>query len=370
MVKLIRGARQVAVAVVFIALVTLLMLWLSGRFSPKIALSARAGEVASPLPPGASVVDVRTVRLPVTEPAVGTIRAEHETTIASHILARVVEINLKAGQPVKQGDVLLRLDDTDLQARLQQARATAASATASRDQAATDEHRLAALVPEKAASQNEYDKAATALKTAEADVNRANQAIAESQAILAYATIQAPMDGIVVDKKVDVGDTVSPGLPLLTIYDPHRMQLIANVRESLARRLQVGQDIGVRLDVLQKTCTGQISEIVPDAQSSSRTFQVKVTGPCPPGLYTGMFGRIFVPLDQREVLLIPSTAVRHVGQLELVDVLEEGMSRRRSVRTGQVIGEDCEVLSGLAVGEKIIVPAGAATSEPAEGVQQ
>ena len=65
---------------------------------------------------------------------------------------------------------------------------------------------------------------------------------------------------------------------------------------------------------------GRISEIVPDAQSASRTFQVKVTGEFPSSLYTGMFGRIFIPLEQEDVLVIPRAAVRHVGQLELVDV--------------------------------------------------
>src|SRR5208337_3770995 len=153
---------------------------------------------------------------------------------------------------------------------------------------------------------------------------------AETQAILAYATIISPMDGVVVDKKVDVGDTVTPGQPLVTIYDPHHMQLVASVRESLARRLLVGQEIGVRLDVLDKTCSARVSEIVPDAQSASRTFQVKVTGPCPPGLYTGMFGRIFIPLQSRDVLVIPCAAVRHVGQLELIDVAEGQTSQRRA----------------------------------------
>jgi hypothetical protein len=146
------------------------------------------------------------------------------------------------------------------------------------------------------------------------------------------------------------------------------MQLVANVRESLARRLTVGQPIQVRLDALDKTCTGQVSEMVPDAQSASRTFQVKVTGPCPPGLYTGMFGRIFVPLDEQELLVIPRAAVLHVGQLELVDVLDGGVMHRRAIRTGQSIGADCELLSGLQSGDAVVIPATAST-RPAEGVE-
>ena len=63
---------------------------------------------------------------------------------------------------------------------------------------------------------------------------------------------------------------------------------------------------------------------MPEAQAESRSFQVKVTGPCPPGVYTGMFGRIFIPLEEEEVLVVPRQAVRQVGQLEEVDVVEDG----------------------------------------------
>ena len=101
-----------------------------------------------------------------------------------------------------------------------------------------------------------------------------------------------------IDKKVDVGDMVTPGQMLVTLFDPKQMQLVASVRESLTRQLQVGQDIGVQVEGLNKQCSGTVSEIVPEAQSASRTFQVKVTGPCPAGIYSGMFGRILIPLEE------------------------------------------------------------------------
>ena len=165
------------------------------------------------------------------------------------------------------------------------------------------------------------------------------------------------MDGTVIDKRVDSGDLVRPGQVLVTLYDPKRMQLVASVRESLTRRLEVGQSIGVEIDGLNKRGTGTISEIVPEAQVASRAFQVKVTGPCPPGIYTGMFGRILIPLDEELVLVLPRQAVRNVGQLELVNVVEQGRSSRRTVRTGRVFADDVEVLSGLHQGEQVVIAA-------------
>ena len=95
--------------------------------------------------------------------------------------------------------------------------------------------------------------------------------------------------------------------------------MVATVRESLAMGLEVGQQVAARLDSLGLDCHATISEIVPEAQAESRSFQVKVTGPCPPNVYSGMFGRIFIPLGEEEVLVVPPRAVRRVGQLEEVD---------------------------------------------------
>ena len=143
------------------------------------------------------------------------------------------------------------------------------------------------------------------------------------------------------------------------------MQLVAR-RESLTHRLAVGQDIDVYVDAIGKTCTGSISEIVPEAESTSRTFSVKVTGPCPVGVYSGMFGRLLIPLDEQEVLLIPRAAVSRIGQLDLVEVALQDQSlterevvlkgrpvERRAVQLGRTYGDEVEVLSGLRAGELV-----------------
>jgi membrane fusion protein, multidrug efflux system len=350
------GAKAV-VAAGFATLVLVLMLWLAGRFSPKVPSAARPTGPAVPAAvPTLATATVRLVRLPITETAVGSIKAIYETSVASRLAARVVEVNLKAGQRVKTGDVLVRLDDSDLRARLKQAQAEVDRARAVKAIAESELRRITPLRKQNAASANEFERAETAVKTADADLERAGQAVREAESLLEYATVKAPLDGIVVDKKVDVGDTALPGQVMARVYDPNSMQLVASVRESLTQRLRVGQPIGVRVDVLAKTCEGRVAEIVPESETGSRTFQVKVSGPCPPGIYSGMFGRILIPLDEEEVLVVPREAVRRVGQLELVEVADAGRVQRRSVRTGRVIAGQFEVLSGLRPGEQVVVP--------------
>ena len=343
--------------------VVLALMWLAGWFQPKVSDHVPPAESHRTVA-AADTVPVRRISLPLEESAVGTIRAVHETSIGSKLLARVTEVNLTAGKKVSKGDVLVRLDDSDMQARLEQAKASVQSLEAVYNQAVADEKRYANLISTNAISRQEYERAVTKMRSSEADLLRAKENVNEIQAMLDWATIRSPIDGTIVDKKVDVGDMVSPGQILLTLYDPTRMQLVASVRESLAHRLNVGQQIGVQIDGLNKQCSGTISEIVPEAQSASRSFQVKVTGPCPTGIYSGMFGRLQIPLDEEQILVIPAAAVRPIGQLELVEVVEDGKPIDRAIRTGRTIGAGVEVLSGLREGESVVLPGNAPASQP------
>jgi len=89
-----------------------------------------------------------------------------------------------------------------------------------------------------------------------------------------------------------------------------------------------------------------------------------VTGPCPPGIYTGMFGRLLIPLGDEDVLVVPRTAVRRIGQLTVVDVAVDGVLHRRAVQLGRTFGDDVEVLSGLQVGERLAVGLAGVANRP------
>lgn len=371
--RIFRKALPVAVGVILAAGLIMLVLLLAGVFQAKVA----SEKSAPPSIPGSSsgtrsrdsqVAVVRLVRRPVFETAVGTVRAVHESAVGSKLLARVVEVRVKAGQAVSRDEVLVRLDDADLQARVKQAEASASAAYVARDMAETDYNRRQKLVASRAVSEEEFDRAAANLKTATAELERAQQSVREAKVLLDFATIRAPLTGIVIDKRVEVGDTVSPGAVLVSLYNPSRMQMVATVRESLASRLQVGQKLRGRLESLDHECEATVSEIVPEAQAASRSFQVKVTGPCPPGVYSGMFGRIFIPLGEEEVVSVPAAAVFHVGQLDMVEVLDSGTkgaspSHRRAVQLGRKFDADYEVLAGLRPGEQVILHDGGIQTE-------
>ncbi len=224
-------------------------------------------------------------------------------------MARVLEVNVVAGKAVQAGDVLVRLSDEEQQSRVRQAEADRDLREAEYRLAKNDLDRASQLVRSQAISQSEFDAARTRLQTTDAYLNRASRAVEEAKVYLDYTTVVAPFSGTVVDKAVQPGDTVSPGQTLLTLYDPHQMQLVANVRESLALKLKVGQQLPAELETLGLKCFATVSEVVPKADTSSRSFEVKVTGPCPDGVYSGMFGRLLLPLENEQLLLVPAQAI-------------------------------------------------------------
>ena len=191
------------------------------------------------------------------------------------------------------------------------------------------------------------------LTAANAGLEEARSALSEAGTALSYATIRSPLTGVVIDKAVDVGDMVTPGQTLVRLYD--QLQLVATVRESLATTLEVGQELPVSLDSINFHCHGMINEIVPEADVLSRAFQVKVTGPCPAGVIPGMFGRLHIPLGQRQELRIPSAAVRRVGQVPYVyRVVSKDRVERSFIQIAGEHDDQVAIASGLAAGDEIV----------------
>lgn len=338
--------------------IVVVLAWLMGAFHEKTPPSQTEPRLRA-LPEDAETVVVQAVQVPVTETAVGTVHPVHRVSVGSKLLARVTKMHVeKAGKAVKAGDLLAELDDADLRARLAEAQAALTAATAARDQAEVDVGRVRTLYEKRVEPKAALDAAETKLRTSEAAVARSQQAVEGARARLDYAKVIAPIGGVVIDKHAEQGDLVSPGQVLVTLYDPGRMQLVARVREGLAAKLEPGQVVRVEIEALDLDCSGQIDQIVPEAEALSRVFEVRVSGPCPPGAYAGMFGRLHVPVGAHEELRIPDEAVLRVGQVETVFVVAEGDTLvRRFVQTGRRTDGDVEVLSGLVEGERILADA-------------
>lgn len=348
-------ARKSARFILPVLLIVVTMLWLTGAFRRG---RIEPGKVDAPGRPaaGEAAWTVSRTRVPILSEAAGTIQPENKMTISSRVSANVVEMRVRAGQRLRRGDLIARLDDRDLTARLGQAKETLRRAQATRDLAASDYRRDKPLMEQAVIPRSELDQTDMRLRTAEADVQHAREALREAEVSLSYADIRSPATGIVIDKLGDVGDLASPGKALLTMYLEDRLWLEANVREQEASLLRIGESYRIEVEATGEKMEATLVEIVPSADPSSRTVTARVRLPRTAGLYPGMFGRLTIPIRETDALLIPQSAVITVGQLTMVDVIVEDHLKRRSIQVGERVGDRVEVLSGLAEGERVAIP--------------
>jgi RND family efflux transporter MFP subunit len=341
--------------IVGFAVLILAIAWLAGAFTPKI--EPGAVEPAVRKLAGEPTDQVHEVTKEYIEEAVGTLRAARRTAISAKVLATIEEITVTAGDQVEAGDVLVRLDAKELQARLRQADQALIGAVAARKQAEHDYNRTKSLHEKRVASQAELDRATADLDVAKAEEARQTEAVDEAKAQVSYATITAPKAGRVVDRLAEEGDTARPGEPLLVLYDASSLRLEAPVPEKLAVKLQVGQQLEVSIDALGRKETATIDEIVPQVDAASRSFLVKAALPPSAGLYEGIFGRLLIPAGTRRHLCLATDAIRRVGQLEFVDVvLPDETVETRLIKTGRMgMPGRIEVLSGLRADETVIL---------------
>ena len=378
-------------------------MWLSGAFISKVAPGPPEER---PKPSGLTTRKVERRTFPILMEQVGNLRAKVEAQVSSRIMSQITQILVHEGDNVEgannkgeKATLMARLDDRDIQARLREsqsqvkamkqameaarsrlgaARSQEEAALADQQktladykryqdlhkhQAATGQQLGHALAQKEVAQANltsarqDIQAARSDIKRIQAQIEQANAAEAAARIMLSYTEIRAPFKGRVVRKRVDVGDMATPGQPLFFLEIPAHPELHAFVSDSLIPRLRIGQELKVHIDALDRNLRGTLREIVPQSDPSTRTVLAKVALPPDFDLVNGLFGRLFVPCGEYETLVAPKEAVREVGQLYLVNVLDqEGYSQRRFVTLGKEHGDLVEILSGLNEGEEVVVP--------------
>jgi RND family efflux transporter MFP subunit len=314
--------------------------------------------------------------------AVGTVRPKTETNIEAQITGRILEILVRPGAKVQKGDRLIVLDGRESQTRLDQARQGLSSAKARREkakeaitgsqavlnQAKASFDRTKTYFQSEAATSHDLEVAESAylqalarlkqaedgLREAEAEVKRSEKVIEQSRVALDYTGIKAPEDGEVVKRLAEPGDLAWPGKLLLVLQTRSELRLEAQIREGLIRHVRMGEELAMEITALDARLQGTVEEIVPSADPTTRTFLVKVGLPDREGLFPGMFGRLLVPVEKSEVIAVPRSAIRRIGQLEVVTVLSGNRWDQVFVKTGRDIDNDMvEILSGLNGGERL-----------------
>ena len=344
--------RTFATPLIAVLVLVLMILWLAGAFESKIA----PDEIKPARQNTGETIMLATTRLPVYENVPATVRSKQSSDVAARILATISAIHVKAGDSVKQGDLLIELDNRDLQANASQARENVNAIKARLLQAKAQFNRAKSLYSKESMTKADMESAAAAYDSLKAQLGSARQQLQAAVTALSYSRIKAAYPARVIDRFAEPGDMASPGMKLLTLYDPQALRIEAHIRESLALNLQIGQSLQTHVAAVDKNILATIEEIVPAADPGARSFLIKAKIEQQSQLMPGMFARIRIPAGETDQLLIPESAIVQFGQLDVVWVLEKDIPVRRFIRLGKRYKDgQVAVISGLSDGEKLLV---------------
>ena len=246
---------------------------------------------------GVAVMEVQKATVPDVVEATGTVRAALSAQLASQVMGTITRVNVHEGDHVRRGEVLVSIDEAQQQAAytgakagLQASQESIAAADADYSLAESTMKRYQMLSDKKSVSPQEYDEVKTRLAAAQARRDaahagrtQAEAGVSQASTAMGFTKVRAPFDGIVTAKLAEPGAMAAPGVPLLVVEDPSRFRLEASVDESKMGAVKLGETVPVVIDALgDQPIEGKVTQIVPVADPSSRTFTVKIDLPSNP----------------------------------------------------------------------------------------
>lgn len=283
------------------------------------------------------------------------VEAVKQSTVAAQVAGRVAAVNFDAGDRVREGSVLVRLAAQELGAAVAGSQAQVAQAEANLDNARAQQARQQQLYAQKFISQAALDRATTDLRAAEAAARAARAGVGESSARSSYTTITAPFSGVVAARHVEVGESVAPGTPLMTGFDPRDLRVIANVSQARLDEVRAAPTVRVEIPALKRWIDAERVTVLPSADAATHTVKVRIELPEDiEGVLPGMFARAHFAVAGAQKLVIPERAVLRRSELTGVYVVKGDALSLRQVRLGvPAQGGLVEVLAGLDAGETI-----------------
>ncbi|WP_348825707.1 efflux RND transporter periplasmic adaptor subunit [Flavobacterium aestuarii] len=298
--------------------------------------------------------------------ASGKIEAQNSADLSTRMMGYVTKLNVRVGQKVTAGQLLISINNTDLQAKKAQVDASILQATAGFNNAKKDYERFANLFKQQSASQKELDDMTARYEMAKAGLEGAKQMRNEVMAQFSYSNITAPFSGVVTSTFVKEGDMANPGMPLVSIEGASKLQVTAMVSEGDITLIKNGMSVKVLVKSSNRTLTGKVSEVSWSAKNTGGQYLVKINlDKTDSSILSGMFVNVQFPIasklpaiEQTNKVLVLQSALVKQGQLTGVYTIGTGsVAVLRWLRIGKTFGNEVEVLSGLSANEQYIITA-------------
>ena len=371
--------------------------------------NVRKDEAAANTPPVVEVTTAAAIKrdLPRFFEASGSLAGDEQTDVAPQTSGKVVAVGVDIGSPVRRGQMLIRLDESELKLKVDQANAQVQQAKAAVKQAeekiglrpgqAFDPNRVADVAAAKVTlelaeknlkraekliesgdvsrsfyddqrarrdqlkEQYEVQLAQARQNYAAVEVARTNVANAEASLALAkknlsYAFIPAPIDGFVTERTADLGEYVSPQQKVATVVRTNPLRIRIDIPEQAIPAVRVGQSVSITTSAWpDKNFSGRVARIAPNVSASSRTLTVEAEIDNSGGaLKPGQFATVRILQERSEpAVLVPARAVVTEAGVSRAFVIKDGHAEQRIVSTGQTEGDLIEIKSGIAADEQV-----------------
>jgi RND family efflux transporter MFP subunit len=303
--------------------------------------------------------------------ATGYTYARSRAAVGAKIVGRVVELHVDEGDAVRRGQVLAVLDSDELRATLSQAEAKVAQMEAEVADAEREAKRQERLFAAGVGAEADFDAARTRVDVTRAQRNTAQAELETAKARLDYAILRAPIDGVVIERSVEVGEMVAPGGftsqqstgSIVRIADLASLEVEADINESYIARLRIGQPATIAVDAVPGVSyRGSLRQIVPTADRQRAVVQVKVTiddrdERLVPDMSSNVTfleaGTDAEQLRAEPQVFVPAAAVLREGEAAFVWQIVGGRARKTAVVLGEAAGDQIRIAAGLAGGETI-----------------
>jgi len=296
--------------------------------------------------------------------AEGAVEAVRQSTVAAQVSGRITELAVRAGDTVAAGQILLRIDPSLAAQQAAASDAQVAQARALLDNAKGELQRSKSLFERKYLSQAAFERAEAQFKSAAA---QAETMLAQARAAgtqTGFHTIRAPYAGRVTEVLIERGDLAMPGRALLSLFDPAALRVSASVPESVVPRLQKDAPIAIELPgaaQAARSVSARSFTLLPGYDPASHNATIRVGLPAGTVASPGQFARVQLSVaesrtagDQSARLFVPRRAVVVRSEVTAVYAVDaQGRARLRQVRLGKEQGDQVEVLSGIAAGERV-----------------
>jgi RND family efflux transporter MFP subunit len=286
------------------------------------------------------------------------IRARYETDLSFQVGGKIIARPVDAGDQVRRGELLARLDEKDQRIAMESARSAVVAAEAELARARTDEARFRDLLERGLTTQATYVAQQTTTKTAQSRLEQATAQLQLSQQQLAYTTVRADADGVITRTYAEIGSVIAPGQRVVALAQPSEVEAVFDVSENRVEDVRGNPTVQIALSsVKTPMLMGRVREVSPSADPVTRTYQVKTTiYEAPKDLQLGMTATVTLPrFGNAPLTSIPSTALFQQGAEPAVWIVKSDHTLElRPVKVERYESDRVWIAGGLNTGDRVV----------------